>query len=634
MNDVSLTFFEEKFLTKSDNFSDDFELKAAMTDFAVLCGGYVSKSYFINDGTELKDRTGYYWTRTDDGDNDVRAVHTTGTLNINYCTTQNVAARPALLCSSIENLSPHIVRGLCNVSKLNFGVTPQTAVSEALQTTLHREFSGGRLEKIENAYTTPSPNSDSSVITEEKFPAYSYNGKIYARHKANFYGEKTTLSNGIEYKDGDYVWVELEPIEWLITKDRKNLLSKKLLFTSPFHNVRNYKGDFESTYIYNFMENHFSKDLLLDTKQINVTPIIETEKKVVNPYKLDFGTVTEEEIIKGAVQSDVAVYLHGSSSVGKSARVQQLDPELTLINGSSIRLDALIGKSVYIQETGEMVDVKPSWLKKIEKKAIEKPDKIHILFIDEIANAVPAIQNLIFDLVLEKEVNSLWRLPQNCRIVLAGNEIEDSLSANQITEPLFNRCAHTYIETNAEKWLSWAATPKEAYEKMDFEAINTKNELKIHPAIYAFIAYRKDDVLRTKYTGDKPNADQRKWEMASKMLYKTNKPEMLRALVGEEVTKEFITFCNQNVITLEDVLNENYEQEFTMTPDERYATAVSLSSVDEKNVEKVRKFMIRFEPEIVDIFDTLWIQNDDLRMEKILEIKMSLSDTKEGGVRL
>jgi hypothetical protein len=46
--------------------------------------------------------------------------------------------------------------------------------------------------------------------------------------------------------------------------------------------------------------------------------------------------------------------------------------------------------------------------------------------------------------------------------------------------------------------------------------------------------------------------------MASKMLYSTRNPEMLRALVGEDITKEFVAFCNQEVITLNDVINENY----------------------------------------------------------------------------
>ena len=131
----------------------------------------------------------------------------------------------------------------------------------------------------------------------------------------------------------------------------------------------------------------------------------------------------------------------------------------------------------------------------------------------------------------------------NARIVAAGNDMKDSLAANQLAEPLFNRFAHVYIQTTVESWLQWAS------------------EHNIHPAIYAYIAYKKGESLRSKYDGEKPNADPRKWEMASKMLYATGQPEMLRALVGEDITREFCQFCNQRVITLEDVLNENYTEQ-------------------------------------------------------------------------
>ena len=47
---------------------------------------------------------------------------------------------------------------------------------------------------------------------------------------------------------------------------------------------------------------------------------------------------------------------------------------------------------------------------------------------------------------------------------------------------------------------------------------------------------------------------QKKWEMASKMLYATGQPEMLRVLVIEDITREFCQFCNQGVIILVDVL--------------------------------------------------------------------------------
>lgn len=69
------------FLTESQIFgSEQLDIikkrgtKAAITDFSILLGGYVSDNNYIAGGSSLRERTGYYWTKTDDGDNDARVV--------------------------------------------------------------------------------------------------------------------------------------------------------------------------------------------------------------------------------------------------------------------------------------------------------------------------------------------------------------------------------------------------------------------------------------------------------------------------------------------------------------------------------------------------------------------------------
>lgn len=334
-----------------------------------------------------------------------------------------------------------------------------------------------------------------------------------------------------------------------------------------------------------------------------------------NLYGLKFGQVSEEEIIKGAIESGVAVFLHGPSSEGKSARVKQIDPTCEIIYLRNATPESLNGKSVYNQATGEMIDVKPSWLKKLEEKCEKEPDRFHIVFLDEITNALPSIQGIAFNIVLDREVNGIWKLPDNARIVAAGNDMKDSLAANQLAEPLFNRFAHVYIKTTTESWLKWAS------------------EHNIHPAIYSYIAYKKGETLRSKYDGEKPNADPRKWEMASKMLYATGSPEMLRALVGEDITREFVQFCNQQVITLDDVINENYTQRDiqALNTAERYATTMGLSQVDDNNLEKVRGFVAGLGAEFGAIFDALWTHGDESKLERLAEAK--LAEMSEGGIR-
>ena len=50
-----------------------------------------------------------------------------------------------------------------------------------------------------------------------------------------------------------------------------------------------------------------------------------------NAYGFTFNDVTEEEIIRGALQSGVAVFLHVRSSEGKSVMVKQFDPDFEVV---------------------------------------------------------------------------------------------------------------------------------------------------------------------------------------------------------------------------------------------------------------------------------------------------------------
>ena len=555
--------------------------------------------------------------------------------------------RPALPYSSISSISTNVVSRRANdgILEIEYGYYPQTVASVDLQVQLERAFNFGSLIRTGNTYTTDSRPYDAYDQTFQALvhDEYEYNGKRYIRVKANSdYGSREfTLSNGKNYRNGDFVWVEVEPVKWLVDEQEGIAISEKLIFAGvQFNRTRDYKtANWLNTDIKKFLDQHLSHDLLqirdlvqnLDAQNNIIDKHAVTRKR--NPYGFNFDRVSEEDIIKGAIKGNVAVFLHGRSSEGKSARVKQLDPDCEIIYLRNATPESLNGKSVYNSETGEMIDVPPTWLKKLKQKCEVEPDKIHIVFFDEITNALPSIQGMAFNIVLDGEVNGIWKLPENARIVAAGNDLNDSLAANTMAEPLFNRFAHVYINTTVDSWLKWASMPKEAYERLDYEEEDI--QAKIHPAIYAYIAYKSykgEDVLRTAYNGEKPNADPRKWEMASKILYKAKQPEMLRALVGEDLTSDFTAFCRQQVISVDDVINGNYNDgDLEMNVAEKFATAVGLSAVYEENLETVRNFVKKLGAEICATFDNLWIHGDESRLEYIAELRTA--SLSEGGIR-
>src|SRR5699024_9685362 len=134
-------------------------------------------------------------------------------------------------------------------------------------------------------------------------------------------------------------------------------------------------------------------------------------------------------------------------------------------------------------------------------------------------------------------------------------------------------------------------------------------------------------------TGDKPNADPRKWEMASKLLYKTKQPEMLRALIGNELTIDFTAFAKEQVISVEDIINHNYSgRDLEMDVSQKFATAAGLSSVDDEHFEVVRDFMKQLGAEPRAVFESMWTHGDERRLEHLAELQMADS-LSQGGIR-
>lgn len=620
---------------------EKYGTKCAITDFAILLGGYVATGFYTNEGSSRKDRTGWWWTQTPE-DNNARVVfYDCSRFWINI-TKRIGGARPALPYSAISSISSNVVRGKSGVKETIYGEYPQTIVDENFSNELEKSYNNGGLKVTGRVYTTDSASlSDYNKDFQPRtFTEYEYKGQKYIRFIGDSNGDGEVLPDGRTIQSGNVYWVKVEPITWLVDQNNSIALSKKILFSGvQFNKEQNYTGDFLRTNIKKFMDNFFAKEI--ETNNVYTNDLQEdTEslsgKKIrkKNPYAFNFANVEEEEIIKGALESNVAVFLHGRSSEGKSARVKQFDPDCEILYMRNATPDSLNGKSVYNAETKEMFDIPPTWYKRLVEKCSKEPDKIHILFFDELTNALPSIQGMAFNIILDGEVNGIWKLPQNARIVAAGNDLKDSLAANQMAEPLFNRFAHVYIYTTIDSWLRWASTPKEKYERLTLK--KEEPQAKIHPAIYAYVAYKSysgEDVLRTPYTGDKPNADPRKWEMASKFLYATNQPAMLRALIGNELTTDFIAFVRQQVITVEDVIEGNYtNDDFEMDIAQKFATAVGLSSVDDEHFEVVREFMKKIGAEPKAAFESMWTHGDKERLERLAELQLADS-LSQGGIR-
>ena len=593
------------------------ESKAIITDFAILLGG-----------AYLENQMGHYWTKTVDNNGNVYMVFPNGKKLCTQSKFQSVGSRPALSYFSIKSICTQVIGSNDGVLEIEYGEYPQKVVSKDLQQELNFAQEKGLISVTSKEYTVDSRKYDDydEIFKFIHLSEYEYNGKKYVKIKANtcYDGKSITLSTGDEYKDGDYVWVEVLPIKWLVDEESGIAISEKILFAGiQFEQNKIFTSNFEYTDIKKYMDVYFSKEISIHHLNSKAENIKSNEiNDLKNAYNFEFNKVSEEELIRGSLESNIAPFLHGRSSEGKSARIKQFDPDAEIVYLRNATPDSLNGKSVYNAEKNEMIDVPPTWYVKLKEKCEKEPDKLHIVFFDELTNALPSIQGMAFNIILDKEINGKWRLPENARVAAAGNDLEDSLAANTMAEPLFNRFNHVYINTTVDNWLSWALTPNDSYEKLDYKKQDTSKQLKIHPAIYAYIACKKNAVLRTKFTGEKPNADPRKWDMASKVLYQTNNPYMLRGLIGEELTNDFVAFCKTKVITIQDVINGNYNNKiFEINSSQKYLTTLALSNVDEQNLEIVREFVEKLGKEYLALFDCLWTIGNDERLEALMNFK-------------
>lgn len=593
-----------------------YGLNAAVTDLAILTGAMYDaegKNHVLHNKS-LSGRTGCYATKTPYDHGDVVSINSSGEMSwVNHYSRYS-SIRPVLKLHDFKSILCNTFEFYNGIYVVPFGEYPQYAASSHMQKVLEEKYNDNELEKTNKKYTFDY-NINSLIpctFNPVEYDEYYYNYKKYIRVKANYSYDSINypLSNGEKYNNFSYVWVEVSPVLWLVDEKKEVLVSLRSLLSGTQFDSHEYNGDFFKTEIKGYLDGYMKHDLFkrvrLNSDELDMKMKESRVVKRINPYGFDFSIMSEEDIIKASIESDVPVFLHGPSSEGKSARVKQIDPTCEVIYLRNATPEYLNGKSVYNSQSGEMIDIPPTWLKKVEEKCQKEPDKLHVVFFDEITNALPSIQGMAFNIILDREVNGIWKLPKNARIVAAGNEMSDSLAANKLAEPLFNRFAHVYIKTTTDKWLKWAS------------------ENNIHPAIYSYIAYTRGEALRGKYDGERPNPDPRKWEMASKMLYKYNNPEALRSLVGVDITREFIEFCNQQVITLDDVINDNYSSKDIeeLNTAERNVTVVHLSQVDEENVIKVRDFVKELGNEYVPTFDMLWARGDDKRFEILQEIKL------------
>lgn len=243
--------------------------KSALTDLAIATGAYVGYTYYhIKWDNTRKGRVGNQWTTTPDSRGNVLAVDELGYSHSFLRYGSQGSIRPVIENSSLfEQLYPYKKELYEGIYYCEYGQYPQMAAFLDLQLELEKLYEQGLLKSTGRSYTL---NGVTSIRSKQRFSEntlkeYEYAGERYIRVKANFY-ETLFQKFSIEarYKTGEYVWIKVDPVRWLLDEKTKLLISEKSLVSGIEYQsslAQPYTGDFEHTTLNNYMNQYMVNDL-------------------------------------------------------------------------------------------------------------------------------------------------------------------------------------------------------------------------------------------------------------------------------------------------------------------------------------------------------------------------------------
>lgn len=466
---------------------------------------------------------------------------------------------------------------------------------------------------------------------------HNVNGRTYEEYEVlgiRFIKMSCPISNKI-LSDGSYsekesnIYLKIDKIPFTIDEKANLLYSDIVIFSQKIGQHK--KDTFEDTKIYEYLNTGFLESINDTLKRNPKIQLYENNQiSSSNRYNFDFSSLTEEDIAEICIKSNIAFFMHGKTGAGKTERMLSLDNNLELIDFGCTSSDGFTGIIAKDFNSKELFLYEPYWYKSICEKCEKEPELIHILFLEELTNAKSDVQKVAFEVTLNKTLtNSGFRLelPKNAVVCAAGNESNESRSSNGLSEPLFGRFAHIYINTDSNEWIKWALKRKKEGRKLTYTEPKTHDN--IHPAIVDYIKINGDKVLRTPYDGIKPNADPRKWALASKALYECNNPNVLRTFVGEEITNDFIKFCKLRLVTIDEVINDKCTiDDIPNDSSIRWYITLLLTNVDDIHVDKVRAFVSQLGSEFLAMFDFEWSKDDEEKIMRLYKEKQTLQVRK------
>ena len=233
--------------------------QAAITDLAILLGGYVSKTHLVQNRMTKRMMAGCWWTKTQNKlNNELSQTYITHINNEYYYTNPKeiqIGTRPTIHYSSLfkDNLIDHAIVSNTTI-ETKYGEYPQWIVETELSE---------KLEQMYNLEILCETGKEYNI--DKKYKEYEYGGGKYIRLIPSKNETNTFLSNGRNIIKDEAYWIKVIPVEWIVSKSEDIMISKNILIAGIEYNNKN-EESFEKTNIKKFLDNNFSIDIIPSRK--------------------------------------------------------------------------------------------------------------------------------------------------------------------------------------------------------------------------------------------------------------------------------------------------------------------------------------------------------------------------------
>lgn len=253
------------------------------------------------------------------------------------------------------------------------------------------------------------------------------------------------------------------------------------------------------------------------------------------------------------------------------------------------------------------------------------PNSKGIILFDELTSAPKDLQVAAYELILDRRLGNLYKIPDGWFIVAAGNRTKDKAVATAMSSALANRMMHFEVDADAEEWNMWGVSKG------------------LHPSVTGFIRYRPACLLKMDGNLEMGWPSPRSWERVSHVIRLFDDEETVRkvvyGLVGPAVGCEFMEFhkINRNFGNVLKMMTDPDEP--VVIPDkadERYAltSAVSYLLWNGKDAEDEKKRidgLFRICMKLPADFATVLVKTATAGNPKVPRVKAVLKIAKAPG---